>query len=75
MYCCSKLSPTYLQEMINAAQKEELHSVNVIRDTLKIFLRIDRIAAFTCIMENPVSSFDHVISCDLTNGTPVTGDT
>jgi len=66
------LSPTHLQEMMNAAQKEELYSVNIIRDTLKIFQRIDRIAAFTCITDIPVS---HCRSCDLINGTSVTGDT
>ena len=53
-----------LQEMMNAAQKEELNSVNTIRDTLKIFQRIDRIAAFTCITDNPVSCCR---SCDLRN--------
>ena len=41
--------------MLNAAQKEELFSVDIIRGTMKIFHRVDRIAAFSCLTGYPVS--------------------
>ena len=52
---------------MNVAEKEELHSVNAIRDALKIFQHIDRIAAFTYITDNPVSCCG---SCDVIYNIP-----